>query len=68
MDRLNLEKKKQYVRDNIYSLSPVTVDNYDSNFRIEYNHHSTAIEGNTLTLMQTYPPSSYGKYTTRWYL
>ncbi len=53
MDRLNLEKKKQYVKDNIYLLSPDTVDNYDSNFRIEYNHHSTAIEGNTLTLMQT---------------
>lgn len=53
MDIHDLEIKKDFVNKNLKLLSPETIENYNENFRIEYNHHSTAIEGNTLTLAQT---------------
>ena len=31
----------------------LTISSYEQAFEIEYTHHSTAIEGNTLTLMET---------------
>lgn len=31
----------------------MTLDSYERSFEVEYTHHSTAIEGNTLTLMET---------------
>ena len=47
-----MEKKKQYdqLKDN---LPDVTVQSYIQAFEIELTHHSTAIEGNTLTLLET---------------
>ena len=47
-----LEKKKKYeaVKD---SIPEATLASYESAFEVEYTHNSTAIEGNTLTLMET---------------
>ena len=47
-----LEKQKQYeaLRD---TFPEVTLASYEKAFEVEYTHHSTAIEGNTLTLMET---------------
>ncbi len=47
-----LQKKTQYdqCKD---SLPEVTVKSYAQAFDLEYTHHSTAIEGNTLTLLET---------------
>jgi Fic family protein len=47
-----LSKKIKY--DNIkHALSDHTVNSYSQAFDVEYTHHSTAIEGNTLTLLET---------------
>lgn len=48
-----LEKKKDFVNTNMRVLSKATQDNYSTAFEIEYTHDSTAIEGNTLSLMET---------------
>ena len=47
-----LEKQKQYeaLRD---TFPEITIASYEKVFEVEYTHHSTAIEGNTLTLMET---------------
>ncbi|MCD7725379.1 MAG: Fic family protein [Clostridiales bacterium] len=47
-----LEKQKQYeaLKD---TLPQMTLASYEQSFEVEYTHHSTAIEGNTLTLMET---------------
>lgn len=47
-----LEKQKQYeaLRD---TFPEITIASYEKAFEVEYTHHSTAIEGNTLTLMET---------------
>ena len=47
-----VQKRNQYqaVRDSIPEL---TLQSYENAFEIEYTHNSTAIEGNTLTLMET---------------
>lgn len=47
-----LKKKEQYeaLRS---SCSGMTLASYEQAFEVEYTHHSTAIEGNTLTLMET---------------
>ncbi len=47
-----VSKKRQY--DNMkHLLSDYTVKSYSQAFDVEYTHHSTAIEGNTLTLLET---------------
>ena len=53
MDILALEKKRDFVRSNMGVLSKDIQENYSSSFEIEYTHNSTAIEGNTLTLIET---------------
>ena len=53
MDFEKLQQKKEYVSSNIHLLSPEVIGNYSSAFEVEYAHNSTAIEGNTLTLMET---------------
>ena len=53
MDFERLNQKKEYISSNIYLLSPEVIGNYSSAFEVEYTHNSTAIEGNTLTLMET---------------
>lgn len=47
-----LSKKKQYEAGK-HRLHPVALSSYEKDFEITYTHHSTAIEGNTLTLMET---------------
>lgn len=47
-----LEKQKEYeaAKD---TFSEMTIASYEKAFEVEYTHNSTAIEGNTLTLMET---------------
>jgi Fic family protein len=45
--------KKQKFDEIKGSLSELTVSSYSQAFDVEYTHHSTAIEGNTLTLLET---------------
>lgn len=47
-----LEKQKEYESAK-YTFSGMTVASYEKAFEVEYTHNSTAIEGNTLTLMET---------------
>lgn len=53
MDLLSLAQKKDFVNANIGALPKAARDNYSAVFEVEYTHNSTAIEGNTLTLMET---------------
>jgi len=48
-----LEQKKDFVNAYIKKLPQAARDNYAFSFEIEYTHNSTAIEGNTLSLMET---------------
>ena len=48
-----LVKKKDFVNTHKTTLPKAALDNYTSAFEIEYTHNSTAIEGNTLSLMET---------------
>ena len=47
-----LEKKLKY-EQNKHKISPVTLSSYEKDFEITFTHNSTAIEGNTLTLLET---------------
>lgn len=47
-----LEKKKRY-EEVKGSIPEATLASFESAFEVEYTHNSTAIEGNTLTLMET---------------
>ena len=47
-----LEKQKLYEAGKD-TLHEVTIESYNNAFEVEFTHHSTAIEGNTLTLMET---------------
>lgn len=47
-----LKKKEQYLAGRA-SIPELTLQSYEQAFEIEYTHNSTAIEGNTLTLMET---------------
>ncbi len=49
----DLDEKRKYLRENIDKLPKELLENYESNFDIEYTHNSTAIEGNTLSLLDT---------------
>lgn len=48
-----LKQKRDYLRKNIDVLPGAALDNYEESFSIEFAHHSTAIEGNTLSLVDT---------------
>lgn len=50
-DRI-LEKKTKY-EQNKDKISSVTLASYEKDFELRFTHNSTAIEGNTLTLMET---------------
>lgn len=45
-----LEKQKVYSQGKI---NAVTLSSYEKDFELTFTHNSTAIEGNTLTLMET---------------
>ena len=53
MNTEQLQQKKAFIKDNIHALPRAVYENYMSAFEIEYTHNSTAIEGNTLSLMET---------------
>ncbi|MEG2296527.1 MAG: Fic family protein [Clostridium sp.] len=48
-----LIKKQQLYADSIDKISVDVKENHEKAFEIEYAHNSTAIEGNTLTLIET---------------
>lgn len=47
-----LEKKIKY-EQNKHKIDTVTLSSYEKDFELRFTHNSTAIEGNTLTLMET---------------
>ena len=47
-----LEKKIKY-EQNKAKIDTVTLSSYENDFELRFTHNSTAIEGNTLTLMET---------------
>lgn len=51
IDRI-LEKKKLYTQGKDH-INAITLSSYEKDFELTYTHNSTAIEGNTLTLMET---------------
>ncbi|MCL2351588.1 MAG: Fic family protein [Firmicutes bacterium] len=48
-----LNKKREYYQANEHLLPREVTGKYEAAFRIEYTHNSTAIEGNTLSLIET---------------
>ena len=48
-----IQKKKLKYEQNKHKISPVTLSSYEKDFELTFTHNSTAIEGNTLTLMET---------------
>lgn len=46
------EKKLRYDQ-NKHNISPITLSSYEKDFELIFTHNSTAIEGNTLTLIET---------------
>ena len=53
MDYETLQDKRVFLQQNKGSLPKPALKNYEDAFSIEYTHNSTAIEGNTLSLMET---------------
>lgn len=48
-----IQEKKLKYEQNKYKISAVTLSSYEKDFELKFTHNSTAIEGNTLTLMET---------------
>jgi Fic family protein len=48
-----LKEKRDLVRKNIGILPDVIISNFEKDFVVGYTHNSTAIEGNTLSLLET---------------
>lgn len=48
-----IQKKKLKCEQNKHKISAVTLSSYEKDFELTFTHNSTAIEGNTLTLMET---------------
>lgn len=46
-------EKRLKFDENRHKISPVTLSSYEKDFELTFTHNSTAIEGNTLTLMET---------------
>ena len=53
MDFERIQKKKLKYEQNKHKISAVTLSSYEKDFELTFTHNSTAIEGNTLTLMET---------------
>ncbi len=53
MDYQELVRKRDAYQEGKHLIPELTIASYERAFEIEYTHHSTAIEGNTLTLMET---------------
>jgi len=48
-----IQEKKHKYEQNKHKISPITLSSYEKDFELTFTHNSTAIEGNTLTLMET---------------
>jgi Fic family protein len=48
-----LKEKRDYVLQNIGLLPEIVIENFENDFIVGYTHDSTAIEGNTLSLIET---------------
>lgn len=53
MNYTELLKKRDLYQQSRDSIPELTLQSYEQAFEIEYTHNSTAIEGNTLTLIET---------------
>lgn len=53
LDYQSLLEKCEFYKQNKDLISEITIESYERSFEIEYTHNSTAIEGNTLTLIET---------------
>jgi hypothetical protein len=53
VDYTALQDKKEFYQNNKSILSDFVIQNYEQAFEIEFTHNSTAIEGNTLSLIET---------------
>lgn len=53
MDYQKLLRKRDAYQEGKHLIPELTIASFEQAFEIEYTHHSTAIEGNTLTLMET---------------
>lgn len=53
MDYQQLCAKKEQLRELLPKIPGDVLGKFDRAFEVEYTHNSTAIEGNTLTLIQT---------------
>ena len=48
-----LEQKLHQYNELRNKMNEVTTESYEADFSLRYTHNSTAIEGNTLTLIET---------------
>ncbi len=48
-----IQEMKIKYGQNKHKISPVTLSSYEKDFELTFTHNSSAIEGNTLTLMET---------------
>lgn len=53
MDYKSLLEKKNIFDRGKHTIDKVTISSYEKDFELTFTHNSTAIEGNTLTLMET---------------
>lgn len=53
MDNARLLKKKEKLEKCQGKIDAITLSSYEKDFELTFTHHSTAIEGNTLTLLET---------------
>lgn len=53
MNYERIQEKKLKYEQNKHKISPITLSSYEKDFELTFTHNSTAIEGNTLTLMET---------------
>lgn len=53
MDIRRIVEKKELYQQGKESIDAITISSYEKDFELTFTHNSTAIEGNTLTLMET---------------
>ena len=53
MDLNRILEKQRLYRQRKGQIDAVTLSSYEKDFELTFTHNSTAIEGNTLTLMET---------------
>lgn len=53
MDYSRISEKKRILDEGKDKIDKITISSYEKDFELTFTHNSTAIEGNTLTLMET---------------